>query len=63
MFNEQELVTYTYNDFEQLKTLINVYLENEDGRKKIQLAGHRRTKAAHTYTLRLQQILNTLNLK
>ena len=60
---DREIISYQYNDFAGLKDKIDYYLSSDDKRDAIRLAGHKRAKASHTYTLRLQQILNTLNLK
>jgi Glycosyl transferases group 1 len=58
LFTEDELVTYTYGDFNELKHKINYYLEHDDEREKIRRAGHRRALKDHTYTKRLQQMLD-----
>lgn len=60
--DKKEVVYYDFNDFDQLKKLIDYYLENNTDREKIRLAGHYRTKEAHTYRHRLKVILDTLNL-
>jgi hypothetical protein len=57
----QEIVTYTFDNFDSLESQIEFYLENEDNRKAIQSRGHLRTKREHTYTQRLQVIINTIN--
>lgn len=59
-FTEQELVTYKYNDFVELKTKIDYYLTHEEEREKIRKAGHERVKKEHTYLQRWQTILKTL---
>lgn len=56
----KELVTYEFNNFDDLKTKIDYYLERDDEREKIRLAGHERTKKDHTYTQRLKQLLNII---
>lgn len=60
MFNRDELITYDYNDFDQLRYLIKRYLQQDEKREEIRLAGHNRVKAAHTYTHRLKQVVETL---
>lgn len=61
-FNENELVTYNYGDFEQLKSLIDYYLDpaNDEERDRIRLAGFNRTKRDHTYVQRWGKILRTV---
>lgn len=56
----EEIVTYDYGDFKQLKTKIDWYLSHEERRKEIQMAGFERTKRDHTYTNRLQTIIDTV---
>lgn len=60
LFAESELVTYEFNHFEQLREKIDYFLENETEREKIKKAGHERVKKEHTYTQRLQYILDTV---
>jgi len=52
-----EIVAYDFGDFEQLKGLIDYYLEHDDERESIRLAGHERAKRDHTYIKRWEQIL------
>lgn len=59
----REIVSYKFGDFQQLRDLISLYLSDDKQREEIRLAGHRRAKASHTYTQRLQSLLDTLNLK
>lgn len=58
----RELITYEFGNFEQLKSLIDYYLEHEEERNKIRLAGMERTKRDHTYTERVRQIFETIKL-
>lgn len=60
MYTEDELETYKYNDFEHLYNLINFYLEHDDMREKMRMAGFERTKKDHTYLKRWETILKTL---
>lgn len=53
-----ELVTYEYNNFNMLKERIDYFLREEKYRKEIQKAGFERTKRDHTYTKRLQEMLD-----
>ena len=59
-FTEDELVTYKFGKFSMLQDLIDYYLERNEEREKIQLAGHLRTKHHHTYTHRVKQIFEIL---
>jgi len=58
--DREHLVLYDYGDFNQLDELINYYLEHDDEREKIRVAGHAHVKANHTFTNRWQQILRTV---
>lgn len=55
-----QLITYPFNDFKFLKYAIDYYLENEEERERVRIAGHEKTKTEHTYTQRLQYILDTI---
>ncbi|GAG12636.1 unnamed protein product [marine sediment metagenome] len=55
-----ELITYDYGDFDSLKKLIDFYVNNNEEREKIQIAGHRRTKKDHTYRNRIEKIFSIL---
>src|SRR5258708_5719926 len=56
----KEIVTYNYGDFEQLKSLIDYYLEHDEEREKIRLAGFTRAKKDHGYCKRWEYILETV---
>lgn len=56
----QEIVTYKYGDFRELKDKIDYYLYADQERIKIKLAGHERTKEFHTFTNRLDYMLETI---
>jgi len=58
--NGKHCVFYQYGDFVHLKSLIDYYLENDEEREKIRLAGHEHVKNNHTYKHRWQQILASL---
>lgn len=60
--DKREVVYYDFNNFEQLKTLIDYYLEHQDEANVIRANGLRRTKEAHTYRHRFESIFTTLNL-
>jgi len=55
-----ELITFPFEDFVYLKYVIDYYLKNEEEREAIRQRGFLRTKAEHTYTERLQYILNII---
>lgn len=58
--DKKEAVFYKYQDFEQLKALIDYYLEHDEEREAIRRAGHERTKREHTYVHRMTQILSKI---
>lgn len=57
---DKELVTYEFNNFEQLESLIEYYLTHEDVRRDIKIRGFKRTVQEHTYTHRLSYLLNII---
>lgn len=57
----QELVTYKLGDFNGLKATIDYFLEKDVEREMIRNAGHNRAKKDHTYTNRLQYIMQMLS--
>lgn len=60
--DKEHLVFYEYNNFKQLKELIDYYLENDEEREKIRLAGHNLVKNNYTYRHRWETILKELNV-
>lgn len=58
----KEIVTYEFGNFEQLKGLIDFYLNNDKPREMIRERGFKRTKKDHTYKQRWQTILNEMGL-
>lgn len=58
----EHLVFYKYGDWEDLKSKIDYYIENDEEREAIRLAGHRHVAENHTYTNRWQTILKELGL-
>lgn len=58
--DREEAVFYAFGNWAQLKNLIDYYLEHDDEREKIRLAGHERTKRDHTYTERMTAMLAIL---
>jgi len=55
--DRKEVLFYQYGDMVDLKTKIDTLLKDEVYRQKLQMAGHERTKRDHTYTNRLQTII------
>jgi hypothetical protein len=55
-----EIVTYKFNDFIELKSKIDFYLANDEQREKIRTAGHKRAKQSHSYTKRLEFIIEKI---
>lgn len=60
--DRKEAVFYAFDNFVQLKNLIDYYLEHEDEREEIRRAGFLRTKTENTYTSRMQQMLGVINV-
>lgn len=61
--DKEEIVFYEHGNLKDLKNKIDYYLEHEDEREKIRLAGHERTKKEHTYVHRWKYILEELEIK
>lgn len=57
---EEDIITYEYNNFNQLKEKIDWYLEHEDVREVVRLNGYLQTKKKNTYTHRMKQMLKVL---
>lgn len=53
----KHLVFYKFGDFDDLKAKIDYYLEHDDEREAIRLAGHEHVKANHTYRQRWSAII------
>lgn len=60
--DRKEIVLYGFNNWVQLKNLIDYYLDENNAaeREAIRLAGHERTKAENTYTQRCLAMLDML---
>lgn len=58
--DKKHLVFYEYNNFGQLKELIDYYLTHDEEREAIRKAGHEHVKANHTYLNRWRQIMSEL---
>lgn len=60
--DKKHLVFYQYGNFEQLKELIDYYLEHDEEREIIRKAGHELVKSKYTYKNRWQEILKELEI-
>ena len=60
--DKKHLVFYEYGNFEQLKELIDYYMENDKEREAIRKAGHALVKENYTYKNRWKQILKELDV-
>jgi hypothetical protein len=60
--DKKHLVFYEYGNFKQLKKLIDYYLEHDEEREAIRLAGHELVKEKYTYKNRWQEILKELKI-
>lgn len=60
--DKKHLVFYEFGNFNQLKELIDYYLEHDEEREKIRIAGHELVKTKYTYKNRWQQILKELGI-
>ena len=58
--DRKEAVFYAFDNWAQLKFMIDYYLEHDDEREAIRLAGHERTKTENTYTQRMKFMIETL---
>lgn len=59
----KHLVLYEYENFKQLRELIDYYIEHDKEREKIREAGHKIVKENYTYTDRMKQMLKRLGEK
>ena len=60
--NKKHLVFYEYGNFEQLKELIDYYIEHDEEREAIRKAGHELVKENYTYKDRWEHILKVLKI-
>jgi hypothetical protein len=58
--DRKHLAFYRFDDFVQLKALIDKYLEDDDEREQIRKTGHEFVKANCTYDKRMAAILNKI---
>jgi hypothetical protein len=56
----EEIVTYQFGNFGQLKETIDYYLQQDNERQEIQQKGFERTKKTNTYTQRLSKLIETI---
>ena len=63
LFTDEEIVLYEHGNLKDLKEKIDYYLEHDEERESIRIAGNKRTKADHTYVNRWSTILNKLGIK
>lgn len=57
---DKEVVYYDYGNFKELDDKVNYYLQNDEAREKIRMAGFERVKRDHTYHNRLSDMLDIL---
>lgn len=60
--DRKHLVFYEYGNFEQLKELIDYYIEHEEEREQIRITGHELVKNNYTYEHRWKHILEEIGL-
>lgn len=60
--DKEHLVFYEYKNFNQLKELVDYYLNNDEEREAIRLAGHNLVKERYTYKNRWEYILKELGI-
>jgi len=56
----KHIIPYYHGDFESLKQIIDYYINADEERDKIRLAGLEHVKANHTYINRVEMIINKL---
>jgi hypothetical protein len=58
--DRKEAVFYAFDNWAQLKFMIDYYLEHDSEREQIRFAGHERTKTENTYTNRMKTMIDIL---
>jgi glycosyltransferase involved in cell wall biosynthesis len=58
--DKKHVVFYEYNNLDQLKQLVDYYLEHEEEREEIRKSGHELVKNNHTYKNRWEHILKEI---
>lgn len=61
--DKKHVVFYEYGNFNQLRDLVDYYLEHDEEREAIRLAGHELVKNNYTYKNRWQTILKELGIE
>ena len=59
----QHYIPYTLGNFAQLKEIIDYYLTHDEEREKIRLAGFEHCRKYHTYEIRVEKLIKTLEDK
>jgi len=60
--DKKHVVFYEYNNLDQLKELVDYYLEHDEEREQIRRSGHELVKNNYTYKNRWQTILKELSI-
>jgi len=63
LFSKDKIIFYEHGNLNDLKNKIDYYLSHDEEREALRIRGHIKTKSAHTYVHRWQQILNDLGVK
>lgn len=58
--DKEHFIGYDYGNFDELRNLIDLHIEDYASREQIRLNGHLHVKRNHTYTNRMQQLLDTI---
>jgi len=58
LVDRAHVIFYSFGGFDQLRSLIDHYLINDAERETIRRAGHSHVKQWHTYTRRVEQMIN-----
>jgi hypothetical protein len=56
----EEVIYYPFDDFDRLQYLVDYYLQHDEERNRIRMAGFERCKKEGTYTERLKYLINTI---
>lgn len=59
----EHLATYRYGDFDQLKGLIDRYIEDEPARERVGKAGREHTLNNHTFDIRMKKVFEVMGLE
>lgn len=58
----EEIIYYTHGNLQELKDKIDYYLNNENERERIRIAGHNNAKTNHTYVNRWNEIFKKVGI-